>query len=141
DVMMVGFNLLNPSARERVLQATQRRSVGTLCMFAVRRALSQPEALREVVGKLIAEGVVEAGEIDAKDPLGFLVTERTASSVQEAAYRFCLWEPGIDVVLTGTGNLNHLRQNIGYAELPPLPSATVERLTRLFGRVDSVSGN
>ena len=40
DVLMVGFNLLNPSARERVLQPAIERGVGTLIMFAVRRALS-----------------------------------------------------------------------------------------------------
>ena len=45
DVIMVGFSMLNPSARERVFAQTLERDVGTLIMFAVRRALSRPEAL------------------------------------------------------------------------------------------------
>ena len=44
DVIMVGFNILNQSARDRVLKRTQTLGVGTLDMFAVRRALSQPES-------------------------------------------------------------------------------------------------
>src|SRR5271168_2180949 len=39
DVIMVGFNLVNPSARERVFPLTLAHDVGTLIMFAVRRQL------------------------------------------------------------------------------------------------------
>ena len=39
DVVMVGFNLLNPSARKTVFPHTIVRDVGTLITFAVRRAL------------------------------------------------------------------------------------------------------
>ena len=41
DVVMVGLNLLNHSARSSVLASTQKVAAGTLCMFAVRRALSR----------------------------------------------------------------------------------------------------
>jgi hypothetical protein len=34
DVVMVGFNLLNPSARGRLLAATQTRDIGVLLMCA-----------------------------------------------------------------------------------------------------------
>jgi len=53
DVVMTGFNLLNPSARTRVFPMTRARDVGTLIMFAVRRVLSDPAALREVVAQLV----------------------------------------------------------------------------------------
>ncbi|HEY1426611.1 MAG TPA: aldo/keto reductase, partial [Caulobacteraceae bacterium] len=33
DVVMVGFNILNPSARQRVFPATREKDVGTLIMF------------------------------------------------------------------------------------------------------------
>ena len=55
DVVMVGFNLLNPSARDRVFVRTRRDRIGTQIMFAVRRALSRPDALRALVDDL-AEG-------------------------------------------------------------------------------------
>jgi L-galactose dehydrogenase len=41
DVAMVGFNVLNPSARGRLLLATQAQDIGVLVMFAVRRSIGQ----------------------------------------------------------------------------------------------------
>ncbi|CAN5724800.1 hypothetical protein BH11ARM2_BH11ARM2_22710 [soil metagenome] len=135
EVVMVGFNLLNPSARVRVLPQTQALSIGTLCMFAVRRALSQPETLRQLLTELFEKGEIQE-QPSTENPLGFL-----GPDLQEAAYRFCLWEPGVDVVLSGTGNIDHLRQNAKALQEPPLPEASLERLRIIFGNVDSVSGN
>jgi len=141
DVVMVGFNLINQSARHMIFPNTRDKGIGTLCMFAVRRALSQPEALRELIASLIKDELVDASEFNLDDPLGFLMHEGVAESLQEAAYRFCLWEPGLDVVLSGTGNIEHLRENVRALSGPPLPSEIVNRLNMLFARVDSVSGN
>ena len=141
DVMMVGFNMLNPSARETILARTRERNIGTLCMFAVRRALSRPDALRNVMRDLASEGRVDPEAFDPENPLGFLMEDGISSSLPEAAYRFCRWEPGIDVVLTGTGSAEHLKANIASIAGAPLPPAVVERLTTLFAKVDTVSGN
>jgi aryl-alcohol dehydrogenase-like predicted oxidoreductase len=138
DVMMVGFNLLNQSARERVLAATRRRDIGVLCMFAVRDALSRPEKLRETIGTLVQQGLVDADGLDPQDPLAFV--REAAGSLPDAAYRFCRAEPGIHVVLSGTGNLEHLEQNIASILRPPLPADLRQRLVDMFARVDSVSG-
>jgi L-galactose dehydrogenase len=141
DVMMVGFSLLNQSARQRVLTQTQAQGIGTLCMFAVRRALSQPEALRALMAELVAQNLIAEGAFDPADPLGFLAADGVAASIPDAAYRFCRWEPGIDVVLAGTGNVEHLRANADSLLRPPLPAAVLEWLERLFANVDSISGN
>src|SRR5436190_8346732 len=141
DVVMVGFSLLNPSARRSVFPLTREHDVGTLIMFAVRRALSQPDALRQVVGDLVGAGEVDPGKIDAADPLGFLRDHPAVGSVVEAAYRFCRHEPGADVILTGTGNVEHLKANIAAIQAPALPAELTARLTDLFGAVESVSGN
>jgi aryl-alcohol dehydrogenase-like predicted oxidoreductase len=141
SVVMVGFSLLNQSARARVLARTREKRIGTLCMFAVRRALSQPDALRSLMRDLAAQNHVEGTAFDPDDPLGFLRENGLAESIPEAAYRFCRWEPGIDVVLSGTGSIAHLRENAAALSRPPLPAAVVERLHRLFAGVDSISGN
>ena len=141
DVMMVGFNLLNPSARERVFATTLKTDVGILIMFAVRRALSQADELKRVVAELVARGEVDADTVDIDDPLGFLVHEDGASSVVEAAYRFTRHEPGAHVVLTGTGKVEHLEENLRSISMPRLPEEDLARLEQIFGRVDSVSGN
>ena len=141
DVVMVGFNLLNPSARQRVFPQTIEHDVGTLIMFAVREALSRPEELRRVVGELIARGQVDAAKVDSDDPLGFLRDAPGAPSVVEAAYRFCRHEPGAHVVLTGTSDPAHLAANVEAILAPPLPPEILARLDAIFGAVDSVSGN
>lgn len=135
DVVMVGFNLLNPSARTTVLPVTRDRHVGTLIMFAVRRALTNPAHLRGILDQMIAQGVLRPGALPPEAPLGFL------GDVRDAAYRFCLHEPGADVVLTGTGSVEHLEQNVRSLASDALPAELQERLATLFGHIDSVSGN
>jgi aryl-alcohol dehydrogenase-like predicted oxidoreductase len=141
DVVMVGFSILNQSARETVLPAAWARRLGVLDMFAVRRALSRPDLLRDVVKQLIAAGEVSAEGIDPERPLDFLVEEGFAESIPDAAYRFCLQEPGVHVVLSGTGNPEHLRENLASFARPPLAPEAAARLRAIFAGVDSVSGS
>jgi len=141
DVVMVGFNLLNPSARNRVFTLTRKNNVGTLNMFAVRRALAQADALRGLIDDLIEQGLVAEDGLDRSDPLGFLLSDDHCQSLTEAAYRFCRHEPGVDVVLTGTGNREHLDANLDALSRGPLPQDVRDRLNRLFGHIDSVTGN
>ena len=136
DVIMVGFNLLNPSARRSVFPLTLEKGVGTLVMFAVRRALSQPAQLDKLLREMERNALVEPGA-----DIEFLTQNGCAESLTEAAYRFCVHEPGADVVLTGTGDEGHLEANIAAALKPPLPPEALERLEALFGDVDSVTGN
>jgi aryl-alcohol dehydrogenase-like predicted oxidoreductase len=140
DVVMVGLNLLNQSARRVVLPLARQRNVGVLVMFALRRVLSLPERLREAIRELVRRGEVDAS-VDTEDTLGFLVHDGGAVSVADAAYRFCRYEPGVHVVLAGTGNPVHLEENMGSLSRPALPAVDVARLADLFHRVDSISGN
>jgi len=141
DVVMVGFSLLNPSARRTLFPLTLKDGVGMLNMFAVRRALSQPQRLKELCAELVEKGVIEKNAMDVNDPLGFLLKETDAATLPEAAYRFCRHERGVDVVLTGTGNLDHLKENISAILKPPLPKAALEKLDALFGSLDFLTGN
>lgn len=140
DVMMVGFNILNQTARERVFEPAMRKDIGILIMFAVRLALSRPQRLSEVMQELVDRGQLDPAAFDRGDPLGFVMSEGGAVSVPDAAYRFCRDEPGTHVILSGTGNPAHLQANLESFERPPLPDAVVERLKSIFRHVDSVSG-
>ena len=137
DVAMVGHLLLNPSARHDVFPHTQTKNIGTLGMFAVRRALTRPEALRELLDELIAKDQIDPALLDdgPDGPLAFL------GDVVNAGYRFCRHEPGVDVVLFGTGNVEHLEANLKSINDPPLPAEHLDRLEKLFGRINHVSGN
>ena len=139
DVVMVGFNLLNPSARRNVLRLSQAHNVGVQDMFAVRRALSNSEGLNEALAVIDKAGQLDRSKLHANDPLGFL--KEDTGGIVDAAYRFCRHEPGIHVVLTGTGNIDHLKENIASLNRGPLPSKMLSKLEELFGQVDSVSGN
>ena len=141
DVVMAGFSLLNPSARKTVLPLTKEAGVGMLNMFAVRRALSQPDRLKEVCADLVAKGAIKKDAVDSTDPLGFLLRETDATTLPEAAYRFCRHEPGVEVVLTGTGNPNHLKENVAAILKPALPKSVLGKLENLFGGLDYLTGN
>ncbi|MBD3305219.1 aldo/keto reductase [candidate division KSB3 bacterium] len=140
DVMMVGFNILNQSARTLVFPKTIEKNIGVLVMFAVRLALSRPERLREVLHELIETHQIDPAEVDLEAPLDFLIHDDGATSLTDAAYRFCRDEPGTHVILSGTGNPEHLRANIASLSRPPLPPDAVNKLKRIFHQVDSVSG-
>jgi aryl-alcohol dehydrogenase-like predicted oxidoreductase len=135
DVAMVGFSMLHQNARARVFPLTQEHRVGTLLMFAVRNIFSQPGRLAQAMRELVADGQVAAELTESDDPLGFLVHDGGASSVVDACYRYVRHEPGVDVVLFGTGNPAHLKTNIGSILKPPLPDADRRRLGELFGHL------
>ena len=141
DVVMIGFNLLNPSARRTLFPLTMEKRVGVLNMFAVRRALSQADGLRGVVADLLEKGAIPRGSTNSEDLPDFIWCQSGAATLPEAAYRFCRHEPGVDVVLTGTGNPEHLKSNVESILKPPLPKNVLQRLEELFGDVDYLTGN
>ena len=66
----------------------------------------------------------------------------------EAAYRFCLSEPGLHSVLMGTGDIDHLRQNLAAATAGPLadrntlaPAVAKRSTTRDLHPVGSASAS
>jgi len=141
DVVMTGFNLINPSARHSVLKQAQDQNVGTLIMLAVRRALSNQLEGLALVEQLVTDGALEVSELDVDAPFEFLTESGASDSLTEAAYRFCRHEPGACVVLTGTGSIDHLAENLRAVSKPALPAHVLERQEKIFGRVDCVSGN
>lgn len=104
DAIMVGFNIRNPSAAASVIPTAHDAGIGVVGMFAVRGLLEHRAALEPIIE--------EAG----------------LSSLAELAYRYTRHESGIDVLLTGTGDAKHLRENVAAALAPPLSAELIERL-------------
>jgi len=136
DVFMLGYNLVNQSARRTVFPGAIRKGIGTMIMYPVRWARRGIETHRELGAKLIAESRIDPRAIDADDPLGFLVHPGGASCLIEAALRFCGYTPGVSVVLSGTGDASHVETNAAFIEGPPLPAEDLSRLESLFEHVD-----
>jgi aryl-alcohol dehydrogenase-like predicted oxidoreductase len=133
DATMIGFQLLHQNARELVFPITRKMNIGTVLMFVVRNIFADPEHLRVTFRRLGQEGKVPAAIAEKDNPLDFLLHGAGAKSLVEAAYRFARHEPGVDVVLFGTGNPSHLRENIAAITAPPLPPADVELAKKLLG--------
>jgi len=138
DVFMVGFHMMHQGARVNVFPATRAKGIGTLIMFAVRSIFADPARIAREIKELAAKGLIEKSLGESDDPLGFLVHKAGAANVIEAAYRFARHEPGVDVVLFGTGNAEHLRTNVASLLKPPLPQADRDRLAALFGHLKGV---
>jgi L-galactose dehydrogenase len=128
DITMVGFNILNQSARERLFPETIKKNIGTLIMFPVRLALSRPERLNQIISELIEKGELNSSDIDMKNPLGFLLHKGGAVSLVDAAYRFCNYEPGTHVILSGTGDIEHLKANLESFSRTQLPDEDLLKL-------------
>jgi aryl-alcohol dehydrogenase-like predicted oxidoreductase len=135
EVMMLGFNMMHQNARHKVFPETIKHGIGTLLMFVVRNVFSQPGNLQAVMRERAEKGEIPQALAEMEDPLGFLIHEGGASSLTDAAYRFVRHEPGVSVVLFGTGNVDHLKVNIDSICKPPLPKADTDKLSELFGHL------
>lgn len=141
DVMMVGFNIMNQSARDKLFGATRAGNIGVLNMFAVRRALADQDTLAEIVDDLFSKGLLCNEQIDRKHPLNFLLHKDGADSITDAAYRYCRHEPGIHSILMGTGNMGHLEENIRSALKSKLPDRDLHKIKQYFADLDCFTGN
>jgi aryl-alcohol dehydrogenase-like predicted oxidoreductase len=138
EVTMLAYSLMNQGARHRIFPETQRRGIGTLLMFVVRNIFSKADYRRDVFANLVEQGHLDASILAEGDPLGFLVSEGAAASITDAAYRYARHEQGVDVVLFGTGNKAHVKDNVDSILRPALPSPVVERLHASFGHLTGV---
>ena len=138
DVAMLAFSMVNQNARETLFPKTLEKNIGTLLMFVSRNLFGFPERLAAKLRELADEGSVPAWVADDDEPLEFLIREGGASTLADAAYRYARDEPGADVVLFGTGNPDHLKQNVASLEKPPLPESDRARINELFGALVGV---
>ena len=138
DVFMVAFNMMHQGTRKKLFPLTLEKKIGTLLMFAVRSIFTKNERVVAALKEAAARGKISKEIAENPEPLGFLLHKDGASSITEAAYRFAVHEPGVDVVLFGTGDRDHLRANVKSLLMPPLPAADTAKLTGLFGTLMDV---
>ena len=138
EVTMLAYSLMNQGARRQIFPETKRRGIGTLLMFVVRNLFSNAAYRRDIFARLVEQGELDASIVSDGDPLGFLVGEGAAESITDAAYRYARHEPGVDVVLFGTGNKAHVKDNVDSILRPPLPTQVIERLHASFGHLRGV---
>lgn len=135
DVMMTGFTFFNQSGRHHLFPAAVKKDIAIEIMASARSYFSRPERLTEEITRLVGIGVLDPDDIDPTNPLGFLTDRDDVASLSEASYRFVAHEPGVHVVLVGTGNVDHLEENVRSLNAGPLPREVNERLVSLFGHL------
>ena len=140
DTAMVTYNMINQNAERTVFEPCEKNGVGIIIMMAVRRALSRPERLVEVIADLKARGLIDADSVPDEDPLGWLV-RGDVTSVPAAAYRYAIEPSAVSTVLTGSANLLHLRDNLRSVDAGPLPEADRRHLQKIFGHLDEGLGD
>jgi aryl-alcohol dehydrogenase-like predicted oxidoreductase len=138
EVTMLAYSLMNQGARHRIFPVARRRGIGTLLMFVVRNIFSNAAYRRDVFAELVERGHLAPSILAAGDPLGFLVSEGAAESITDAAYRYARHEQGADVILFGTGNKAHVKDNVDSILRSPLPPSVIERLHATFGHLTGV---
>ncbi|HSJ28648.1 MAG TPA: aldo/keto reductase [Acidimicrobiia bacterium] len=133
DVIMVGYNLLSPSAGEVVLPLAAERNVGVVVMCAVRGVIADPDKLVAVIRNWKAQGLLEPDDLPDRGPLDWLLDD--APTITAAAYRFAAAPASVGCVLTGTASPEHLVENIASITGPPLGAQSLQRLSQVFGKV------
>ncbi|MFM1814125.1 MAG: hypothetical protein RLZ98_820 [Pseudomonadota bacterium] len=141
DVVMFAFHMMHQNARDVVVPAARAAGVGTVGMCAMRGFFSNQEAVETVLRELEATGRLPYSYAESRDAIASLVADAGPEGLVDAAYRYARHEPGIDVVLFGTGKREHLRANVASMLKPPLPEADKARIDRLFGPLVSVALN
>jgi L-galactose dehydrogenase len=140
DTLMVGYNMMTPLPERTALAAAQRHDVGVLIMCAVRRAIANPEKLRELIAELKRNGEIPADAVPDDRPFDWLLGDGV-ESVASAAYKFAADHPAVSCVLTGTATLEHLEENVRAILGPPLPPEHRKRLVDTFLPVGRNLGN
>ena len=135
DVVMVGFNLFNQSAREQVFRATVENNVGVEVMASARNQFSRPELFVQDLIRLVDSGAVSVEGFDPDSPWSFLDSLGATSGLVDISYRFAAHEPGVHVVLMGTGSVAHLEENLRAFREGPLPVDVMKRLIAMFGHL------
>ena len=140
DVIMIGHNMINQSARRSIFPICLERDLGVMNIFTVRNVFRDPVRLTEVIGELVTQEQLPA-DFDQQDPFGWLLEDPDVGSLVEAAYRYAAYTPGVSTVMCGTITLDRVRQNIAGLAKGPLPPEQIRRLEKTFGHISRAIGN
>lgn len=141
DVVMVGHNLLNQSAKRSVFPLCRAEGLGVINVFTVRKVFSNPRRLHAVFNDLASDGLVDVESIASAAALERLLANAGVSTLVEAAYRYAAFTDPVSTVMCGSIDISEIEQNIAFIERGPLPTALLMSLTRAFERVDRAVGN
>ena len=134
DVIMLKYGILNQWATREALPLAQETGAGVRNMAAVRIKLPDPAKLEALITDWKQRELIDRDSVPDKKPLDWLIHDGV-TSVVDAAYKFGADHPAVATLLTGTANIEHLKQNIAAMERPQLPENDKQRIIQLFSHI------
>ena len=138
DVVMLAFSIMNQNAKKEILPKTMSKNIGTMSMFVVRSLFSVKGRLKQDIDKLVKNKQLPEWFLDEKEPLEFILKNSGAQNIIDACYRYVRHQKGIDTVLFGTGNINHLKKNIRSIVNLKLSNVCINKINKYFSHLKGV---
>ena len=138
DVMMLAFSIMNQNAKKEILPKTMSRNIGTMSMFVVRSLFSVKGRLKKEIDRLVNYKQLPEWFLDEKEPLEYFLKDSGAHNIIDACYRYVRHQKGIDTVLFGTGDIDHLKKNIRSIVNSKLSDECINKFNQYFSHLKGV---
>ena len=138
EVIMLAFSMMNQNAKTEILSKTMSKNIATMSMFVVRSLFSVNGRLQEDIHKLVKDKQLPEWFLDEKEPLEYILKDSGANNIIDACYRYVRHQQGIDTVLFGTGNINHLKKNIKSILNLKLSDECISKINQYFSHLKGV---
>tara|TARA_B100001939_G_scaffold285412_1_gene255222 strand:+ start:2801 stop:3757 length:957 start_codon:yes stop_codon:yes gene_type:complete len=138
DVMMLAFSIMNQNAKKEILPKTMSKNIGTMSMFVVRSLFSVKGRLKKEIDRLVKNKQLPEWLLDEKEPLEYFLKDSGANNIIDACYRYVRHQKGIDTVLFGTGDIDHLKKNIRSIVNSKLSDECINKFNQYFSHLKGV---
>ena len=138
DVIMLAFSIMNQNAKKEILPKTMSKNIGTMSMFVVRSLFSVKGRLKKEIDRLVNYKQLPEWFLDEKEPLEYFLKDSGAHNIIDACYRYVRHQKGIDTVLFGTGDIDHLKKNIRSIVNSKLSDECINKFNQYFSHLKGV---
>ena len=138
DVIMLAFSIMNQNAKKKILPKTISKNIATMSMFVVRSLFSVKGRLQKDIIRLVKDKQLPEWFLDEKEPLEHILKDSGSNNIIDACYRYARHQEGIDTVLFGTGNIDHLKKNINSILSLKLSDECINKISQYFGHLKGV---
>ena len=138
DEMMLAFSIMNQNAKKEILPKTMSKNIGTMSMFVVRSLFSVKGRLKKEIDRLVKNKQLPEWLLDEKEPLEYFLKDSGANNIIDACYRYVRHQKGIDTVLFGTGDIDHLKKNIRSIVNSKLSDECINKFNQYFSHLKGV---
>ena len=138
DVIMLAFSIMNQNAKKEILPKTMSKNVGTMSMFVVRSLFSVKGRLKHEISRLVKSKLLPEWFLYEIEPLEYILKNSGANNIIDACYRYVRHQKGIDTVLFGTGDVDHLKKNIKSIVSLKLSDECINKIDQYFSHLKGI---